>query len=233
MRFVVWSKILMLLHALCMCSTQQVFCELQIVLNATNHVALHGPITDLSTKEFLVHAARLHNDHSDASPKYVYINSPGGSVVAGSRIVRHVMSKNYTCIADHAISMAFVVFQACTTRIVMAHSILMQHQQSLYIDGNLENVKSYMRMINAVNDDLTLLQAERLKMTVKDFKEKTVSDWWLYGKDILTYRAADKLISSVDCDIDLLHREVTRKEDTGLFGIEVNVTYSACPIVNI
>lgn len=199
-----------------------------ITLNETNHVTIHGSINDRTVKQFLVKASGM----SPHSNQYVYINSPGGSVMAGNRIVRHVKSHNYTCVADHAASMAFVIFQACKHRVVMDTSVLMQHQQSLSVDGNLENINNYLHMANAVNEDLTLMQATRLNMTVNSFKDKTTNDWWLYGKEILDANAADAIVHNIECDRALYQQEYTRKEPMGFFGLEVNVTYSACPLVN-
>jgi ATP-dependent protease ClpP protease subunit len=196
-----------------------------IVLTEKNHVSIHGPIDSHSANHFFQQIAQVDSDG------YIYINSQGGSVVAGNRIVRHVKSKNYTCIADKAMSMAFVILQSCAHRLVMHGSMLMQHQQYLEIEGNLENIKGYLHMVTTMEEEMTNMQAARLNMSIHEFKTRTNTDWWLYGDEIVTYGAADDIIESIECDKKLYEKQYTRKRNLGFFGMKVNVTYSGCPLV--
>lgn len=203
----------------------------KIMLTKTNHVSINGKITDRLADHVIRRASDIKRDID--KPTYLYINSPGGSVIAGNRIVRHVLHHNYTCIADRAMSMAFVIFQACEKRVVMHGSMLMQHQQSLGVDGNLENINSYLRMVNVIDQELTKMQAKRLHMSPVDFKDKTSSDWWLYGEEIINAHAADEVDDHIECDPELytVSHERTESERFLFFEEERNITYNGCPLV--
>lgn len=196
-----------------------------ILLTKDNHAAISGKINDKLANTFLVSASQLDND------AFIFINSPGGSVLAGNKIVRHVRHKNYTCIADHAASMAFVIMQACARRYVTSTSVLMQHQQSLEVGGDLQAINAYLSMVNAIERDLSQLQASRIGMKEEEFRQRTMSEWWLYGNDIITNRVADKLVH-VECSRDLYNKTITSQKQTW-FGETYDVTHSACPLITV
>lgn len=198
----------------------------QVILTEHNHVALFGEITADTADTFLQDASRL----TTLYPRYVYINSPGGSVRAGNRIVRHIMQHNYTCIAEVAISMAFVILQSCRHRSIMYGSIVMQHQQSLMIDGDIERINNYMRMANAINKDLIALQATRLGISEHKFKSFTMNEWWLYGQEIIDNGVADRMID-VRCN-DALYNKTRTIQKHNVFGNLFNITHSLCPLVH-
>jgi len=213
-----------ILAVLCSCtSSAKCLADEHIVLTKDNHVTIHGTIDDKLANRFLTNVASVKD------PMYIYIHSPGGSVLAGNRIVRHIQSRNYTCIADHAASMAFVILQACTKRYVTSTSIAMQHQQSLGYEGDLQAMNAYLKMVNAIEKELTIMQANRISITEKEFRDLTVSEWWLYGADIIARKVADKIVN-VDCSKDLYKENTTTTKYT-FFGDSYTVTHSACPLI--
>lgn len=130
---------------------------------------------------------------------YMYINSNGGSVHAGNKLIEqmsYMKSKNRTihCVGQKMISMAFAIFQHCTHRYSLSTSIAMQHQMSLSAEGQIANLNSYLDLANNMYADLVKYQAKRLKMKVSDFNTKIKSDWWVYGQDIVDYGVSDKRV---------------------------------------
>merc|ERR1719313_652014 len=95
----------------------------------------------------------------------------------------HKSGKKVNCISDFSASMAFIILQSCPVRYATFSSVLMQHQMSLGLEGNLENVKSYLEFIDNVDDELNRMQAVKIGMSEKDFKHKVMSDWWIHGPD--------------------------------------------------
>ena len=138
-------------------------------------------------------------------PKIVlFISSPGGSVVDGNRIIQlldalTLSGKEISCIAQEAYSMAFIIFQACPTRYVLPNSIIMQHQMFVFNMDQLERIKSRMKLLNSLETTLNSRQAERLKLSLKEFTDRVMNDWWIYGEDIILENAADQL-TYVVCD---------------------------------
>ena len=132
---------------------------------------------------------------------YFYINSNGGSVHSGNRLVEQMTfmklnNKIIHCIGHKVISMAFVIFQHCSHRYSLHSSIAMQHQMSLMLGGGVENINTFFKMIKTLYKDLVVYQANKLNMDVVEFREKIKIDWWTYGKELVEYNISDKLVSA-------------------------------------
>jgi ATP-dependent Clp protease protease subunit len=162
----------------------------------------------------------------------IFINSPGGSVMEGLKIVSYIemLNKNVkvNCIADFAASMAFIITQSCKNRFALKSSILMQHQMSLMNKGNLFNLNNYMDMINDMNVDLDKSQAERINISYEEFKERITNDWWLYGNKAKELNVVDNIVN-VRCSDRLTSR--TEKIKISTFFGDVEFTFNLCPLI--
>jgi len=199
-----------------------------INLNENNLVNIRGPIDSDSTNKFFHDIMKLNKENEIN----IFINSPGGSVMEGLKIVSYIeMLNNNTkinCIADFAASMAFIITQSCQNRYALKSSILMQHQMSLMNKGNLFNLNNYMEMINDMNVDLDKNQAKRINMTYEDFKQKITNDWWLYGNKAKELNVVDKIID-VKCSDRLISTTEKNKIST-IFG-DIEFTFNLCPLL--
>tara|TARA_A100001015_G_scaffold120828_1_gene133949 strand:- start:2541 stop:3353 length:813 start_codon:yes stop_codon:yes gene_type:complete len=199
-----------------------------INLNENNLVSIRGPIDSDSTNKFFQDIMKLNKE-----PEInIFINSPGGSVMEGLKIVNYIEMLNeettVNCIADFAASMAFIITQSCKNRYAMKSSILMQHQMSLINRGNLFNLNNYMEMINDMNVDLDKSQAKRINISYDDFKEKITNDWWIYGHRTKELNIVDEIIN-IRCSDRLVSNTEKIKRDT-IFG-EIEYTFNLCPLV--
>ena len=93
--------------------------------------------------------------YTHAAAEYVYIDSPGGSVGAGARMVAELRQRNYTCVVDTAHSMAFALVQACARRLVRPSGSLMQHQITVSnVHGELGKVLARLRSVDRLRQRL-------------------------------------------------------------------------------
>lgn len=197
-------------------------------LNENNLVSIRGPIDSDSTNKFFQDIMKL--DKEDEIN--IFINSPGGSVMEGLKIVSYIEMLNenvkVNCIADFAASMAFIITQSCKHRYALKSSLLMQHQMSLMNRGNLFNLNNYMEMINEMNVDLDKSQAARINMSYEEFKERITNDWWLYGNKAKEMNVVDDIVN-VKCS----DRLTTNTEKIKLSTIIGNVeyTFNLCPLI--
>lgn len=196
-----------------------------VKLTEDNFVVLRGTINGQSSSKFIT-------DILDKKSKdlYVYLNTGGGSITSGMQIIQTLKALELTgttinCITNVGLSMGFVITQYCQNRLVLASSILMQHQASFSAEGPVNNVNSYVNFIHSMVNEIDTHQSNRLNMTIENFKEIVRDDWWLIGSDAVKYGAADKLVY-VLCDFK--NQLIKEKIDT-IFG-DVTVTYSKCPI---
>jgi ATP-dependent Clp protease protease subunit len=200
-----------------------------IELKKDNFISLREPISQDSTARLL---AKLNTIESKHDTLYLYINSPGGDVLAGLDIINYIKSlqqrnKKVICIAHNAISMAFVVFQYCSLRYILYSSTLMQHQMYLGLKGKLQEINSRMSYLNVLETKLNKDQALRLNMSLPEFTQIIQNDWWLYGDSIIDNKAADEIITFF-CAFENYDETVLVNT---LFG-DVTIKYSACPLIN-
>lgn len=194
-------------------------------MTAKNTVVLRGEVTSSSISRVI----RQINESSEKE-LYLFITSPGGSIIAGNQLVYLLKTteKKITCVANIAVSMAFVILQACENRVVLPHAIVMQHVASYGLRGeapnNLSRVKFLHRMIRQMDE----AQAKRIGMSYKEFKSKIRNDWWLFGDESVKYNVADR-VGTVKCSPELTKSRI--KEKVQVFIFTINVVWSGCPLV--
>ena len=195
-----------------------------------NFANLRNEITSESASQVIY---TLNGLNSSLPVIYLYLNSPGGDVMAGLEVINYIKSvqaqkRKVNCIAYNAMSMAFVIFQYCSETFILPSSTLMQHQMALSgIKGKLYDINSRLAYYNQVEQELNGYQAERLKMTSDEFRLKIQHDWWLYSGDIISQNGADKMVT-MSCSFTNFEENVTIST---FFG-DVNIVYSACPLIS-
>ena len=198
-----------------------------VELNSRNMITIRGPIKHESVSDFMNKVGKI-----DSNEIYIYISSPGGSVMEGMKIVDLVKSleksgRKVNCISDFSASMAFIILQSCPTRLATFSSVLMQHQMSLGLEGNIENVNTYLDFIKDIDVELNKLQADKIGMAPETFKEKIENDWWIHGPDAKKKSVVDDIVL-VKC-----HPELNGKyeilEVSTMFG-PVKLKYTKCPL---
>lgn len=168
--------------------------------------------------------------------KYLVLYTPGGDVMAGSRLVTYLKTRpDISCIVQRAASMGFVIFQACANRYVLGHSILMQHQASVRLGPTkLANLTSELNSILAHQDEMDTMQAKRMKLTLKAFQKLVHDDLWIYtGSKAVELNAADKVVSASCSPYLMDKKEISTEKELfmGMIPVEIQVEKSACPLI--
>jgi len=198
-------------------------------LNSRNLITIRGPIQGSSSTNWI---SAFNDRDLDIDTMYIYISSPGGSVLEGTKLIDQIKTLQLSgvqvvCVADFAASMAFVILQACPQRYALPSSILMQHQMSIGLKGPLENVENYLEFIHSVDNDLDKMQASRMNMTELEFRNKVMNDWWIAGHQAKEVNAVDDLVM-VKCSKELMPKREKINVRT-MFGT-VEIIFSKCPI---
>ena len=201
-----------------------------ITLNLINHVSITGEINKDAMVNFISDIEKIKSNSV-----YIYINSNGGYVDYGEDIIQYMNYKKLQklkliCIAHVAYSMAFHIYQHCDIRLILPTSKVMQHQMSLGVNGNLENIKNFLKMIDSVNNRLAEIESNRLNISKYEYLNRINSDWWLYGTDILDNNIADYMIGGIGCDSFLLKKKTTNIDHT-IDRILTTKTVPGCPLV--
>ena len=210
-----------------MCIFGSTMSEELVELNSRNMITIRGPIKHESVSDFMFKAGNI-----DSNEIYIYISSPGGSVMEGMKIVDLIKSleksgKQVNCISDFSASMAFIILQSCSRRLATFSSVLMQHQMSLGLEGNIENVNTYLNFIKGIDAELNKLQADKIGMPHAEFKDKIQNDWWIHGPDAKEKSVVDDIVL-IKCHPEL-DGEYERLSVSTMFG-PVELTYNKCPL---
>jgi ATP-dependent Clp protease protease subunit len=196
----------------------------RIVLSESNSVTL----SDVNVFSIDTVISALSNRDKE-KPFYLYIDSPGGEVFAGKRLIDYLDgdSKNVVCVASNAMSMAFVTLQACPTRLVTRNVALMSHGIQMGVQGDLRAIDKQVELGRALELMLSKISAARLGITVEELNKLHNPEYWLVGGDVaVAAKAADEVVT-VSCDSTLKGK--TKKKVQTMFG-QIEVEVNKCPI---
>ena len=191
-----------------------------IKLKTTNLINLKGTISEKTVNKFLLE----FNLHENKDNLFIFIDSPGGTVEDGYKIITEFQKYNISCIAEKAYSMAFAIFQSCHERFILPHGKLMQHQISLGIINELGKIKSYIDYILQIEEELLKIQSSKIGITSDDLKNKTNNEWWMFGKNAIQENCADKIVN-VECTNELIQETYLINQNSYYY------IYSKCPLI--
>lgn len=202
-----------------------------IVLDTHNTLTLFGEVNERMVEHVATTLPKL------GPTIYVNLVSPGGSIIAGKRVIDQLTAavnggRKVVCIPHFAMSMAFVILQssACPVRLGLSSSVLMQHQPSVVFEGPFHNAVNQLEAVRVEVTELEKMQAQRLGMPIHEFVARTAFDLWLNsGEQALLLRAVDSL-GTVICSPTLLKRKRIDEVD-GPFGMTFKLEGSDCPYV--
>ncbi len=192
----------------------------KIKLTTKNSLVLKGSVDDKSIST-LIHQL---NKMEKKNEIYLYLDTPGGSVESGQKLISEILNHNVSCIAEKAYSMGFAILQSCVNRYILRHGKLMMHQVQFGLGGELGKVNSYVNFIKQMEYEMTHVMAHRIGLELEAFKHKIVDEWWLYGTFALESNCADEMVY-VECS-----KELTRQNYTLTKGTH-DLIYSKCPLV--
>jgi ATP-dependent protease ClpP protease subunit len=192
-----------------------------IELNIKNSMIIKGQIDENLVTKF-IYDLNLRKNKKNI---YVYLDTPGGSVEHGNKIVAEIQKHKISCIAERAYSMGFVILQACHKRYITPYGRIMQHQMSYGIMNEKAKVESYVDFVDQLGEVLTEMQSQKIGMNAEEFNRKTHNDWWMVGKKAIEQRCADQL-ADIRCTVKLTGQNYTHSDDF------YEYTYSKCPLIS-
>lgn len=174
-------------------ANKQVLQKLNIVNDRT--VYIYGEINGSHGPEI---ATKILSLGDSKEPMYVFINSPGGSVLVGATIISAIEAAkgpvNTICVQLCA-SMAAMIHQYGTQRLVMGHSILMFHPASGGgPDGEVDKQFSELNFFKRFIGKMEANAASRAKITYKEYKYLSGTELWLDSEDAVSSNFADKTV---------------------------------------
>ena len=161
-------------------------------------IPLYGEVTEESVDDAIELLNQAEKAHVDGV--IIDIDSPGGSVWDGMRLIRKIESfpAPTTCFASgDAISMAYATLQTCTSRAMLRRGVAMAHsvQAGAMMRGNPEDWEAMAEMLRVVNKALAEHCSAKMLITTEYYLSRTRggAQWWMNWDDALHFGAVDKV----------------------------------------
>lgn len=166
------------------------------VVSASNGGFLMGEVNDLTVDVAITQLELARSMGNDRLT--LVIDSPGGSVFAGIRLVNYIrFSKvpvDTVCVGICA-SMAAHIHQVGKKRMMTPDSILMFHPASGGVSGTLEGMTNQIKVVKRVVDGLDASIARRVKLDFKVFKARVADELWIETSNALLEGFTDEIVS--------------------------------------
>lgn len=136
------------------------------------------------------------------------INSPGGGTEAGFKMMKVIEDSPIpvVCVVDeHAYSMAFRILQSCTLRFMTRRAQIMTHDTYFEsVSGPATRTSLRLLLKQLDNDHLAETEhyCRRLKVSLKECREKSEREWWMTQQEALKVGAVDGVVQSVKIVVD-------------------------------
>ena len=134
---------------------------------------------------------------------YLYINSPGGSILHGLAIydtIKHIKSPVYTVCCGLAASMGAFLLSCGEKghRAALKHSRILIHQPLIYTDGGYGQSETALRetaeRLSKNRDILESIMADNIGVTVNKIHADCERDNWMSADEAKEYGLIDQVI---------------------------------------
>lgn len=141
-------------------------------------------------------------DSQNHEPITILLDSPGGSVIAGARLISAMQtskSKIRTVCLSLCASMAFMIHQYGDERLALDRAILMAHPASAGTQGDVDRMVSFLSLLQRYVGKMEAEIANRMGLTFEQYKVRTATEYWVDSEDAIKDHVVDSLVSiSVD-----------------------------------
>lgn len=130
-------------------------------------------------------------------PIVLLINSPGGSVFSGEKIVSAIEASRadvYTVCVGVCASMAAIIHQYGTKRLATDRAILMFHDAAGMIGGRISEMLSLLNLIRRKLDKTNHYIANRSKISYQELIMLEANNFWIDSEDAMEKGLVDDLV---------------------------------------
>lgn len=162
-------------------------------LNPSRTIVINEQITMISER----FADRILELGDDKEPIVLLIDSPGGSVFSGEKIVsaiESVKSEVYTVCVGLCASMAAIIHQYGTKRLATDRSILMFHDAAGIVGGRVNEMLSLLTMIKRKIEKANHYIANRSSMSYEELVRLEANNLWIDAEDAMQKKFVDGLV---------------------------------------
>jgi ATP-dependent Clp protease protease subunit len=166
-------------------------------------IPLNGLIT-METAEFVCSRIDFYNNKNKEFPIFIVIDdSPGGSVMAGYKIVKSMQSSTapvYVVVKSFAASMAAAICALAPRSFAYPNAIILHHQISSGAQGNLTLQRERVKILEQWWQRLAEPIAEKMGVTIEEFAQQMYAhnssgDWQEFADNAQKLKWVDVVVS--------------------------------------
>lgn len=160
---------------------------------------------------------------------YIYIDSPGGSVIALSHMARIMKSSNikFVCVASFAASAAFILFQHCHERLILSSGVLMSHNWSGTFSDEAPRILTLYNTVQSLVDTLEEVVINKMSVNKTKYAALINDNLWMPAGLSERYNAVDAVVDQVTCSKSLIRKRIRTQFSFG----GKTVYKSGCPLI--
>lgn len=166
-------------------------------LNKEKVMFLTSEVTPLSV-DLIINDLIKFNE-ANAKEVYLILDTPGGSVIAGARLITAIegsKAKVNCVVTGMAASMGFQILQHCNQRMGTPDSFIMSHPASVSImyQGELDKLVSHFSFMQLYVEKLDRYAANQAKMDYNEYKLRASREMWIDTQDAIREGFMDKAV---------------------------------------
>lgn len=151
------------------------------------------------TANGVIDGIRAANKKSSTKPIFLLLDSPGGSVLDGGRIISAMQASKapvYTVCLQLCASMAAMILEYGVERYAVDRAIVMFHPASVgaMVQGELDKIVSRFTFFKRYVDKMDHYVASRSGQTYDAFKAQSSQELWIDAEDALSKKLIDKVV---------------------------------------
>ncbi|GEP42951.1 ATP-dependent Clp protease proteolytic subunit [Brevifollis gellanilyticus] len=183
-------------------------------------IGLNGVITS-KTADSIADRIAYFNNRDDQAPIFIVIDdSPGGSVMAGYKILKAMHGSRapvYTVVKSFAASMAACITTLSKKSFAYPNAIILHHQLSVGVMGNLtqhrENVKELEEWWKRLADPVAAkMGITRDEFIARMYKEASTGDWNEFADDAQKLGWVDVIVEDIEETALLRHPDTQQAQ---------------------
>lgn len=179
----------------------------ELDLSDDRQVFVYGPIDEVNSP---VIAKQLLELGKSSKPLTVVLNSPGGSVFDGAAIISAMEAArgpvNTLCVQLCA-SMAAMIHQYGTHRLMLNRSVLMFHPAAGGLQGTIDQMNSRLTLFKSFIGKMEQNVATRSHTTFEAYKARAGVELWIDAEDSVNQGFADQIVFVRGSSAAKLYRE--------------------------
>lgn len=200
-------------------------------LEKKNTLVMRQVFTEDSVSAVQQAALQLSAAAGASDTIYLYLDTPGGSIVDGSHLINTLkaLPQEVKTITSFSASMGFITAESLGERLSLPDGVYMSHRAKIGLQGQIPGeINTRLHFWENATSDIETTMATRLGLTLPAYQNLIREEYWVSGEEAVKAKVADKVVL-VSCAQDLSGTTDTTIQT--MFG-PIKVTYSDCPLIS-